>query len=336
MQILSLDGGGYLGLTTISFLEALEEHFKSSCHQQFTFFTGTSTGAIIALSLAAGRTAKEVATLYQELGDEVFPSPTIFRRVSRSMRTVFRAKHDNEALKGCLTRVFGDTTLADISAQGKHVLVPAYSLTNGRPRIFKTDHSANLSRDGGRCLRDIALASAAAPTYLPVVAVRDPVSGVNELYCDGGVCANNPALLAYTEAMCELRVDHVRILSISTPRTDMATRAWVLDHSNANSPNWGYVGWLTAGKLAEVFTNAAPMLAHETLRRLVRLAPGAAYERIEFENRDHIPMDLATPAATATLRQLGIDRASQNSVRDQVRSFFNEEEVIRGERAKAI
>jgi hypothetical protein len=52
MRILSLDGGGYLGLATASFLEETERHFGRSFYESFDMFCGTSTGAIIALAVA--------------------------------------------------------------------------------------------------------------------------------------------------------------------------------------------------------------------------------------------------------------------------------------------
>ena len=38
MRILSLDGGGYLGLATAAFLKEAEGHFRTSCHERFDFF----------------------------------------------------------------------------------------------------------------------------------------------------------------------------------------------------------------------------------------------------------------------------------------------------------
>src|SRR5579862_8353502 len=105
MRILSLDGGGYLGLTSVSFLEGIEAHFGATCHDRFDFFTGTSTGAIIALALAMGRTAKEVAERYQELGREVFslpPPDSLWKRLRGKARNAREAKHANEPLKKCL------------------------------------------------------------------------------------------------------------------------------------------------------------------------------------------------------------------------------------------
>ena len=51
MRILSIDGGGYLGLATAAFIEGIESHFNTSLHQEFELFCGTSTGAVIVLGL---------------------------------------------------------------------------------------------------------------------------------------------------------------------------------------------------------------------------------------------------------------------------------------------
>src|SRR4029453_9161364 len=75
VRILSLDGGGYLGLAGAAFLAELERHFGVSCHDRFDLFCGTSTGAIIALALASGKSAREVVDLYKEFGPRVFRNP---------------------------------------------------------------------------------------------------------------------------------------------------------------------------------------------------------------------------------------------------------------------
>ena len=72
MRILSLDGGGYLGLTTVAFLEGMGHHFDVRCHDCFDLFCGTSTGAIIALGLASGLSAKEIRLMYEDFGPKVF------------------------------------------------------------------------------------------------------------------------------------------------------------------------------------------------------------------------------------------------------------------------
>lgn len=59
-QILSLSGGGYLGLYTASVLAKLEEQSGRRIVDMFDLLAGTSIGEIIALGLAAGTSAAEI------------------------------------------------------------------------------------------------------------------------------------------------------------------------------------------------------------------------------------------------------------------------------------
>ena len=81
MRVLSIDGGGYLGLATAAFIRGIEEHFGTCFHDRFDLFCGTSTGAILALALARGSTGSKLVNLYSKLGPRVFPAK---RRVSRA------------------------------------------------------------------------------------------------------------------------------------------------------------------------------------------------------------------------------------------------------------
>ena len=81
--------------------------------------------------------------------------------------------------------------------------------------------------DGGPAsVTDVALATSAAPTYLPAHRLR----GMRLV--DGGVWANNPAIVAISEAVSEFHVDlaDIRVLSLGTT-TDIGVRPKRL--------NWG-------------------------------------------------------------------------------------------------
>jgi hypothetical protein len=72
-------------------------------------------------------------------------------------------------------------------------------LTDGRPFIFKYDHNeGNLCRDGKTKYVDIALATSAAPAYLPIVTID---TYDHKQFIDGGVYANNPTLVGVVEAL---------------------------------------------------------------------------------------------------------------------------------------
>ena len=324
MRILSLDGGGYLGLATASFLEETERHFGRRAHDAFDMFCGTSTGAIIALAVASGLTGSQVVELYQQFGRTVFCNRSLPSLLRKAGRGVLVSKYSNRALRMALTQAFGDKTLGDIKASGKSVLITAFSVTSGKPRVFKTDHSDDLTRDDGYLVRDVALASAAAPIYFPVVSLQSPVNHIEERYCDGGVFANHPALLGYAEAVSHLGIasHDIQILSISTPRADLAEYGSARSSLQQYFLSRGLVSW--GPRLAGVMIDSTSMIAHETLRRVLswRTNNDARYVRIVLAKPPGLGMDVATKASTNTLRQLGSEHAFRTDVRDQIAHFF--------------
>jgi len=160
MRVLSIDGGGYLGLATAAFIAESERHLGFFFKDRFELFCGTSTGAILALALANGKTGKELVDLYSKLGENVFGHWSHFRNTLRFCRSLLWAKYSATGLRRDLDKEFGKTTLNDLCQRGKFALVTSYNLSAGRPKIFKTDHSPSLSQHGKLRLADIALASA--------------------------------------------------------------------------------------------------------------------------------------------------------------------------------
>jgi patatin-like phospholipase/acyl hydrolase len=317
VQILSVDGGGYLGLATTTFVEGLEHHFGSSLADRFDLFCGTSTGAIIALGLAIGKSGADLRQLYITLGQRVL-CPRLGRG-SRAARLVC-PKYALEPLREALTDAFGDATLADVLARGKKVVATSFCLTTGQPRFFKTNHSANLTLHAGYRVVDIALASAAAPIYFPLVRIQHPVHRTIETFCDGGVVTNQPALVAYAEAVSELAIPprDVRLLSLSTPRSDLSAPEPI-------SPNRGLRDWGWGEKLAETFIEGGARMSGEALKRIVGCYPAAdrpVYERIELHNRHRLAFDDVSPRATEALVLEGSSEAASNDIRRRVAVFF--------------
>jgi uncharacterized protein len=325
MKILSIDGGGYLGLATASFIEETERHFCTKFHDEFDLFCGTSTGAIIALCLASGMTGEEIRRMYEDFGPKVFSN---YCRLHRWLRKwpwgIFFSRYSNTPLRHALEEAFGEMTLGDILKRDKKVLVTAYSLTNGRPWFFKTNHSPTLTRDNGYKLVDIAMASSAAPTYLPEVELKDPSSDISNTYCDGGVVANHPALLGYAEAVYELKSlpASIKILSLSTPRVPLAISEVEKNYVQRISRK-GIILW--GSKLADIFIDSNSQMVDQLFRRIVKPpeSDGPTYIRIMLERPACLELDTADAAATTTLKQIGMDKASSGVTRQELQKLFN-------------
>jgi patatin-like phospholipase/acyl hydrolase len=323
MRILSIDGGGYLGLASAALLAEFERHFRASCHDSFDLFCGTSTGAIIALALAADIPAAEVVALYERIGPVVFPIRSAkLRWVRKYTVGWFRSQYQNEALRHGLHDVFKDLTLDDIKARGKFALVAAYNDSSGTPRVFKTDHADELTAHGRYRLCDIALASSAAPTYLPVVELKPPGSSQVERFCDGGLFANTPALIGYAEAVSHLRIppSEISILSVATPRATQAQRASATE-SNKRL-NRGMWAWR---RITEVMIDASSTIASSALERIVGALgnEGQEYVRLTIARPPGLDLDVATANARETLVQLGTECGQDNANRRSVACFFH-------------
>ena len=165
-KILSIDGGGIRGVFPAMFLTQLEEELKSSgkenwqVYQNFDLICGTSTGGIIALALALGIPAKEIHELYLEHAKQIFGKKRKFKQVFLSaykrdtLETLLKSKFSSEEgrelrLKDCKT----------------NVCIPVYDLVEGKPSVYKNDYHPRFTRDYHIPAYQVALATAAAPTF---------------------------------------------------------------------------------------------------------------------------------------------------------------------------
>lgn len=207
-RVLSLDGGGIRGVFTAAFLAELESHLDAPIGSYFDLIAGTSTGGIIALGLAAGHPASEIRDLYVSNAEKIFTERGQHWGIGLAGRVlgikwpqvrafvsevgVYRSKYHQEGLRNALRDKFGDRTIEDLATC--RVVVPAVDLVSARTIVFKTPHLPGLVRDRQFSLIDVALATSAAPTYFPHAIIE-----AGSAYADGGLWANNPAIVAYAE-----------------------------------------------------------------------------------------------------------------------------------------
>jgi uncharacterized protein len=204
-QILALDGGGLKGLFSAQVLAHLEEDTGTRIIDHFDLIAGTSTGGIIALALSIGMRPTEIVEFYSEHGPRIFPQA----HRARLLRRLRGPRYRQEPLRKALTEVFGDRLLGDAE---RMLVIPSYDIDNRCVHLFRTPHSARLTRDLHISMVDVALATSAAPTFLPAAMVQ------STHLIDGGVWANNPTMVAVTEAGGELGLplSSVRVLSLGT------------------------------------------------------------------------------------------------------------------------
>jgi predicted acylesterase/phospholipase RssA len=217
-RILTIDGGGLKGAMPAAFIAEMEAISGQRVVDNFDLIAGTSTGGIIALGLAAGLTGAEILDFYLTRGPRIFDQEPgegvlaavigVIRRAARSARQLGTAKYDSEILRQELGAVLGDRRIGDALTR---IVVPAYDSANGGLYVFKTAHHERLAVDWRVPMVEAALATAAAPTYLPA----HSFAGAAHLL-DGGVWANNPMGVAALEGATVLGWDmtQARLLSL--------------------------------------------------------------------------------------------------------------------------
>ena len=303
-QILSLSGGGFLGLYTISLLTQLEEKLGKPIASCFDLLAGTSIGGIIALGLALEKPAKEIKSAFERNGVQIFSGRAAPRNRIEEWRdfyrSLFKSKYDGKALYKTIVDLVGeDTVLANL----KHrTIIPTVNLTKGKPQVFKTAHHKDFQLDWKRRVVDVALAAAAAPTYFPIAEIDD------ELFVDGGLYANSPDLLALHEAehFLNVQTEDVKILSIGTTTTRFS-------FSHVGKRDLGVLGWgrrLAHTMISSQQLDVSYILTHKLGNRYLRLDEVQSKE----QERD-LGLDVTTQAAQQTIRGIaaGSFQASINN-----------------------
>lgn len=276
-RILSIDGGGIKGVFPSSFLAAIEDAIGRNVSDYFDLIVGTSTGGIIALGLGMGLSARDILKFYEDHGPSIFGG----NRHVRLLRSLFRAKYDPRSLKQALVKIFGDRRLGESS---KRLVIPSLNIETGEVHVWKTAHHPRLERDYKCKVVEVALSTAAAPTFFPTY-----VADSGTPLIDGGMWANNPIAVATVEAIGILGwpADQIQILSLgcTTPPLDVN---WGRSHS------LGKFGW--ANKIADVFLAAQSFSAHGMALHLVkdrqqitRISPLIAAKRFELDGAREIP-----------------------------------------------
>lgn len=191
-RVLCLDGGGIRGLIIIQMLVALEAIIGQPILDCFDWAAGTSTGGVLALLLARGKTPRQCLQLYFSLKDKVFTGTR---------------PHDADSLEKFLQRELGeDTVMTDI----KH---PKLMITG----VLADRHPAALhlfrNYDSPKQILGVAEEESEFPSCTPpheqLVWRAARASGAAPTYfrpfgrfLDGGLISNNPTLDAMTE-ICE-------------------------------------------------------------------------------------------------------------------------------------
>jgi patatin-like phospholipase/acyl hydrolase len=273
-RVLSIDGGGLKGLFSISFLATIEKQLGKRIVDYFDLLVGTSTGGIIALALGVGFSAEEILDFYNREGDLIFPGGR-FAKSMRSALSLFRPKYSALPLEDALKKYFMDLRLGDSKTR---LVIPAFNPKTGDVYLYKTAHHPRFREDYKELIWKVARATAAAPTYL-----RSFKAGFLTDLVDGGVWANNPSMVAVTEAIGLLGREpaDIALLSIGTSLTKVS-----IPEKTAEAG--GLLSWGSAIP-TQLFMHLQTLIAH---KQATHILERGLYVRIDPSTCDiQVPMD---------------------------------------------
>jgi len=298
--ILAIDGGGVRGIVPAVILSKLSSLLKANgddkpLYSHFDLIAGTSTGGLLSLALSADDSA-----LKREEGEEqpvyckqkkrffreenilqgyiqqaadpaslkqlyISHAKDIFREKSvRLFGSVFTDKYSTSNLESFLKDTFKELKLKDALVP---TMVVCYDTISGKAVTLS---SFGDFRD--MLMIDAARATSAAPLYFAPKYTLSP-DGEKMALIDGGVAANNPALLAYIEARHLYPKAKLHILSLST-----ASPVYSFDPSSSMG---GVSGW--AEPISRIYPNAQADLIDTTMRTLPDVSYLRVYAKISEE-----------------------------------------------------
>ncbi|KAL1219318.1 Patatin-like protein 2 [Cardamine amara subsp. amara] len=352
ITILSIDGGGIRGIIPAVILGFLESELQKLDGEEarladyFDVVAGTSTGGLVTAMLTApnkeGRplfAASEIKEFYLEHCPKIFPQNHFpFSATRKLVNSLSGPKYDGKYLHQVIQAKLGDTRLNQTLT---NVVIPTFDIKHLQPTIFSS-YEVKINPLKNATLADIAISTSAAPTYLPAhfFKTQDSNGNVKEYnLIDGGVAANNPALVAIGEVTNEISRgssdffpikpnDYGRFLVISLGTGYHKSE----EKFNAkNVATWGLLGWLThdnSTPIIDAFTNASSDMVDFHLSAVFRaLHSEANYIRIQDDtlNGDAASVDIATVENLDVLVKIGDELLKKPVSRVNLDSGCNED-----------
>lgn len=220
-RVLSIDGGGLRGIIPLAIMVRLDGEVPG-WRNNINMFAGTSTGGLIALALAKGKSPSELLDIYVSQGGLIFDR-SLWHEIT-NIDDLTGPKYDSTNRENICKEILENSKLGDlVSEDGNqgHVVITSFDLddkTDPNPeerrwkaKIFHNLPTSDSSGDDLEYCYRIAMRTSAAPTYFASY----------DGFVDGGVFANNPSMCALAQTQDRrlrnsIPLQSVRLLSLAT------------------------------------------------------------------------------------------------------------------------
>lgn len=282
-RILSIDGGGIRGIIPATLLSQLEKVMTEPLWKFFDLICGTSTGGIIALAIAVGKSMEEMKRFYDYEAKDIFPQlkrRDCYNRILRYTKVLLGngGRYDSDLLEEKLKKEFQSLKMKDANTR---LCIPSIDITNGKVVVYKSPHKVKrpgieeLKDDSDKEMWRVARATCAAPTFFKTAKIKD------SYFVDGGMWANNSSLIGVVEAIrCGFDLDEINLLSLGTGNTVFQVEQNKADKMNLL--NWG------VGGLVELSFEVQSQSVHNIVNCLLS---HERYLRLQFNFKENIGLD---------------------------------------------
>lgn len=242
--ILSISGGGVRGAIAAKFLDLVSQEFcNGTLLKTFNLSIGTSQGVFLLFN-ASLNPKNQLIDLFNTHNMNQIMKKSVWDRVMQSAQ--FEPVYDGRGKRKILESYLGSRK---ISVLEDKIIIPLLDLSIRKPCIIKsweTPHPFTLC--------EIADAASAAIPYFPAVEMSN-----HSVYADGGYVANNPILIAYTEARELFPHEPLRILSVGTGKQKQV---------EGFDPQWGAIQWICNGLTEMAMESSNSIMVQEASKLL--------------------------------------------------------------------
>ena len=239
-RVLTIDGGGIRGVIPAKWLEKIESRLDKKIYESFDMVVGTSTGSILCAAVSLGKDIKQSSELYNQFGNVIFPKQEVKAKFGwfNEVRTLTEPEYPEIPLAETLQKFFAIDT--KLSACKIPTVIISYDVFRRHMFLMKSydAHTDSIP------VWEACKASSSAPTYFPAHILKH--SGTDRPLIDGGVFANNPTIMAVSEAIRLKNKNSIRQL-----QEDTRIQVVSLGTGNLQRPisidqavSWGSLSWI--------------------------------------------------------------------------------------------
>ncbi|GJN15951.1 hypothetical protein PR202_gb02900 [Eleusine coracana subsp. coracana] len=362
VTVLSIDGGGVRGIIPGTILAFLEEKLQeidgadARIADYFDVIAGTSTGGLVTAMLTAPDpkekdrplfAAKDINEFYLQHCPKIFPS--VSNGPLGLMRSMGGPKYDGEYLHDIVRKLLGETRVGEALTD---IVIPTFDIKLLQPTVFSTYEAKNDALKDA-LLSDVCISTSAAPTYLPGHQFEtEDKKGNTRVFnlIDGGVAANNPALLAMTHVSKQILLGNkdffpikpadygkFLVLSLGTGTAKIEER-----YDAVQAGKWGILSWLyNKGNtpLIDSFSQASSDLVDIHISVLFQaLHSDKGYLRIQDDELkgDTASVDVSTSENLNRLVDVGKALLKRQVCKVNIETGKNEPDLSRGTNEKEL